>query len=503
MSVKNTHPDYDRMAPKWKRCRDVMAGQDAMRAATIASSVKRMETQTTVEAYIPALKDQTPSDYTSYVCRAPFYNASWRTVSGLNGMLFRKSPTVDVQESVRPLLDDVTLCGEPLEMFAKDVGEECLAVGRVGVLVDYPVAVQLDANGREVQMTQADAERLNLRPTFCTYKAESIINWQERVINNKNVLAQVVLVEQASIREDEFTEKLETQYRVLDLDAMNQYRVRIFRINKTTGLDEQIGNDVYPTMNNARLDYIPFVFLSSDDVTPEVDEPPLIDLVDMNIAHWRSTADYEHGCHFAGLPTPVVSGYTPLKDGEKLYVGSATAWIFPEKEAKATYLEFTGQGLNALKENITDKEQRMAVLGARMLEALKKGIESAQTASIHRVGEQSMLASTSTSISLGLTRALQWFSDWAGANGDASIDLNKDFFPAPMDAQTLSALVSAWQSGAISDQTLFDNLQQAEIQGADATFEEEQARIANSAPRLTPKLVADPFAAPPVGGPAA
>jgi hypothetical protein len=250
-------------------------------------------------------------------------------------------------------------------------------------------------------------------------------------------------------------------------------------------------------MNNARLDYIPFVFLSSDDVTPEVDEPPLIDLVDMNIAHWRSTADYEHGCHFAGLPTPVVSGYTPLKDGEKLYVGSATAWIFPEKEAKATYLEFTGQGLNALKENIGDKEQRMAVLGARMLEALKKGIESAQTASIHRVGEQSMLASTSTSISLGLTRALQWFSDWAGANGDASIDLNKDFFPAPMDAQTLSALVSAWQSGAISDQTLFDNLQQAEIQGANTTFEVEQARIANSAPRLTPKLVADPFAAPP------
>jgi hypothetical protein len=61
MSVKNTHPDYDRMAPKWKRCRDVMAGQDAMRAATIASSVKRMETQTTVEAYIPALKDQTPA----------------------------------------------------------------------------------------------------------------------------------------------------------------------------------------------------------------------------------------------------------------------------------------------------------------------------------------------------------------------------------------------------------------------------------------------------------
>jgi len=31
--VKTTHADFDKFAPKWKRVRDVVAGQDAMHEA--------------------------------------------------------------------------------------------------------------------------------------------------------------------------------------------------------------------------------------------------------------------------------------------------------------------------------------------------------------------------------------------------------------------------------------------------------------------------------------
>jgi phage terminase large subunit len=44
VAVNSTHPDYDTFAPKWKRCRDVIAGQDAIHAAG--------------EAYLPRLKDE-------------------------------------------------------------------------------------------------------------------------------------------------------------------------------------------------------------------------------------------------------------------------------------------------------------------------------------------------------------------------------------------------------------------------------------------------------------
>lgn len=99
-----------------------------------------------------------------------------------------------------------------------------------------------------------------------------------------------------------------------------------------------------------------------------------------------------------------------------------------------------------------------------------------------------MLSSVAQAISLGMTRALGWFSEWAGATGDASIDLNRDFYPIDMSPQEIAGLVAAWQAGAISDQVLFDNLQQGEIIPHGVTLEEEQARIAESGPKLSPVL---------------
>ena len=41
--------------------------------------------------------------------------------------------------------------------------------------------------------------------------------------------------------------------------------------------------------------------------------------------------------------------------------------------------------------------------------------------------------------------------------------------------------MSAWQAGAISEQTLFQNLQRGEVVAEGVTFEEEQERIRSGA----------------------
>ncbi len=480
MSVKTPHKDFERLNRKWERCRDVFAGQDAMRARCVEKGIKINSTITALEAYIPALKDQTPDDYKGYIIRAPFYNASWRTLAGLNGMLFRKPMKVEAPEALKPMLEDVTLMRCSLQTFAQQVSSEALGIGRVGILVDYPTV-------EGENLTKADAAKLNLRPTMTMFRAEDIINWKTRRIANRVLLSQVVLAEVEPLPgSDEFEEKSELRYRVLDLDSSDQYRVRIFRVT-SDGKDEQVGGELLPKLKGQRLPYIPFIILGADGVQYDCDEPPLIDLVDMNIAHWRVTADYEHGCHFAGLPTPVVSGYQPPKEGEKLYIGSASAWLFPDPNARASYLEFTGSGLTPLKENLADKEQRMAVLGARMLEAMKSGVEAAETAGIHRIGEQSVLANVAQSVSMGLTIALRWFTEWASlAPEGVLIELNRDFLPTAMTPEELTAQVSAWQMGAISKQQLFDNLKGGEVISPSATFEEEEARIIAQAPSAPP-----------------
>lgn len=477
MGVKHQHADYTAMMVKWQRCIDVCKGQDAIHEAGTL--------------YLPQLKDQELEEYNNYKTRTPFYNATWRTVVGLQGMLFRKPPKVIVPNIVTPMLDNITLSGTSLHIFVLEASEECLKVGRVGIFVDFPIAPG--------NATQADAISENYRPSMKMYSATSIINWKTTTIKNKTVLSMVVIKEAIDIPKDEFEDVVGIQYRVLDLFQMgvlipntnlgtvkNVYRVRIFTVDAKTGNDILMST-AYPTIKGEHLEEIPFQFIGVDDVSWKVDEPPLIDLVDMNLSHYRTTADYEHGCHFTGLPTPVISGYTPEAEGEKFYIGSMTAWVFPRPDAKASYLEFTGQGLQSLKDNLDKKEGHMAILGARMLEVQVRGVESANTAAIHRGGEQSMLASVAQAISIGFQRALKTFCQFAGATSTADVrfDLNRDFFPVPMDALTLTALIAGWQNSAYSYETMFENLKAGEIIALETTAEEEQAAIkANPPPML-------------------
>lgn len=459
MSVKNTHEDYKESCAVWKRCRDAAEGQDAIHEAG--------------KEYLPMLADQTPAEYNAYKTRASFYNATWRTIAGLQGMIFRKPSVVKVADVVEPLLEDVSLSGENLHIFSLQIIEELLIVGRVGIFVDYPT---IDT----VRTTEADSRRMGLRPTLKQYTTESIINWRHTVIDNRCTLSMVVLAEEVyGTGETEFDAVESEQYRVLDLFQLPKkngttelvYRVRVFTVNAKD--EDVLVSTSYPKIKGKYLTYIPFYVVGTSRVKIDPDVPPLVDLVDVNLSHYRTNADYEHGCHFTGLPTPVISGYTPEKDGQSFGIGSMTAWVFPRPDARATYLEFTGQGLKALEANLSRKETQMVVLGARMLESKQSGGDSPTGAAISMGGEQSLLASISQAASMCILRALTTFSEFAGSTEPVTFRLNKDFFPMAMSALDLTALVASWQNGAISYATLFANLQRGEIVDIDQTIEKE------------------------------
>lgn len=458
--VNHRHREYNEYAPLWKRARDVLEGQDAVHKAG--------------EAYLPKLKDQEETDYKAYVKRAGFYNASWRTIAGLLGMMFRKPPTTELPGQIETYADDIDMAGTSLETFARDVALEVLSVGRVGILVDHPAVDGVQP------LSVAAAEALGLRPMLKTYKAESIINWKYGRVRNHWVLVQVVLEEEIEEADGPFKTDEVTQWRVLSLDESGFYRQQVYRRLKAEGEFEQIGDDVYPMIGSRNLDFIPFYIVGSDGVDSEPEEPPLIDLFDLNLSHYRTNADYEHGCHFTGLPTAVVSGYIAGEGDGKLYIGSQAAWVFPDPAAKASYLEFTGQGLGALKDNLDRKEQQMAVLGARMLADETGQVETLGATQIKRSGENSVLAAIATAISEAIERSLTVFALWAGAAGEVVYQLNRDYNPAMLDAAQLTALTKSVQAGMISHETLFDLMKRADLIEPEVTFEAEQERIASS-----------------------
>ena len=458
--VKTTHADYDKYSAKWKRCRDAVEGQDAIHEGGVA--------------YLPRLKGEDDADYTARTKRSDFFNGTWRTINGLGGMIFRKPPVVDVPNGIAPYLDDINLAGKDLDGIASEVIEDLLAVGRIGLLVDHPTAPENVST-----ITVATAARMGLRPTIQLYRAESIINWKHTRVSNAWALSMVVLKECEAIPDGEFVQKDEDRYRVLDLDEGGRYRQRLFMV--VDGKDIQIGGDIYPLMNGQPLDYIPFAIVGVEGKGADIDAPPLVDLVNSNLALYQINSDYRHGLHFTGLPTAVVSGYVPEKAGEKLYIGSASAWVFPDPAARAAYLEFTGQGLGALKEAIADKKQEMAVLGARMIADESMSVEKTLGATqIKRAGENGVLGAIALSASKAITWALEIFAEWGGHAGEVSYELNRDFTPTEMSPQQLTALMAAWQQGGLSEADLFVLLKRGDLIAHDKTLEEHQEQVASA-----------------------
>ena len=463
MPVDQTHPQYRLWAPAWRKCRDVAQGQDRIHAAGTA--------------YLPALSGQSPQEYAAYQGRALFYNATGRTIDGLSGLVFRKPPLVRAPEGMTAFLRDVDAAGLSLQGFAERLVEDLLQVGRAGILVDYSA-------GSSARLTARQARGLGRRVIWTAYGAEDIIDWRWELLWGARVLTQVRVRERLTLAGelDEFDRREEEQVRVLELVSDGEgggrpyYRQRLFRRGRQGW---QAVEEIVPRRQGAPLDFIPFVFVGPRDTTPGVDKPPLLDLVQVNLSHYTLMADYRHGLHFTGLPTPVVTGHHHDPSEGELKIGSGTAWVFGEPEARAFFLEFKGSGLGAMKAELEALESRMALLGSRALAPEKRAAETAEAAAIHRSGEQSLLASLATAVSLALERALEITRDWGGyGQGEVGVQLNTDYLAQPLDAAGLSALVKSLQAGALSWESFVYNLARGELLPPGRTAARERELIA-------------------------
>lgn len=467
--VDTTSEAYDEMAPIWQRCRDVIAGEDAVKRAG--------------DTYLPQLSGQDSAEYEAYKTRAKFYNASARTHEGMTGMIFRRPAEVTVPEKIKGLTIDATMTGVSLSELATTVGNEVIAVGRIGVLVEYTRAPT-------DQLTEAQADEYGLRPYLTLYKAEAIIDYAKAGVDNKADVSMVRLMEKRTAKDpaDEFATTTTEQIRVLDLDAEGYYRQRVFVKTETDGkTDWSETETIYPIMQGEKMRWIPFVFINPDNTEPKICKPPLLDLINLNLTHYRLAADYYHGLHFTALPTPVIIGQSTDSLTGVMRIGGSSAWILPNPEADAKFLEFTGAGLSEIRTEMGILRSEMATQGMRILAADPKGIESAETASIHRAGENSVLASIAGAIGSGLTTALRYLGEWAGlteeqAEAECTVALGTDYLPKGASPQMFAEWTKAYLMQTISFPDYVAKLKQWELVEGNKTVEEIRAEIETTPP---------------------
>jgi hypothetical protein len=441
MPVDSTHAEYDCFSPKWVRIRDVCAGSD---------EVKARRTQ-----YLPQPSGLDDADYLDYITRAEFFPAATRTVDGLLGAIFRKDPFVEVPAGQDDLLDHLTIQGSDFTTFSKSVGQEVLTLGRYGVLVDV-----------------IDDDNL---PFAAGYTAENIINWQIAHIEREPVLTMVVLREfrQAPKADDPFVIETRRRWRVLQLGILDDQSPDITPVYIQTLFEEvknekggdqivQIGQ-VVPLRRGEPLNKIPFIFFGPTNLTPDIEKPPILDLVDTNLSHYRTSAELEEGAFFTGQPMYVISGRGIGEETPGVFkVGSRSALRLDEG-GSAKVLTVSGEGMGILIKLMESKEQHMAILGARILEDQKAGVEAAATMAMRHRGENSLLGCLADTIGRGMSRVLEIMIWWNGVDDpDVTSEFNKDFTSLKLTGAEIVQLVSAFQSGAVGPEVFFKALKDGE-----------------------------------------
>ena len=444
---------YKKLEPLWAKCRLTIEGDDALKNSSEIGKI------------VPRLEGQKDSEYKAMVARATLFNASARTKEGLLGLVFRKDVDAVYPEAMHSVIDDMTLAIDNrmnLNDFCYNALAEDIEVGRVGHLIEMP---KTSTEG----MTKAQVAALNLRPYVAVYRAESIMDWRFDRVNNAAQLVMVRLYEEVDEWVSDVERKTIKQERRLLLEG-GVYIQRVYRDTSDGKSVIQIGDDIIPQMNSKALSFIPFI---CDLVTGK---PPILDLVNINLSHFRTEVDREHGAHYTATPTPMFAGFQ-FADGEAFHLGATSGYSTTNPDAKWGYLEFEGAGLATLKEIKEEKAQQMAVMGARFLDQDKAAAEAEGTVKLRRSGETSVLSALAKYRSMQVKRTLEIMRDWMGISGDITVEINSDYSEVGLSSEEMTALFAMLQGGSISEQTFFYNMKRGELYEDGTTFEEEQERI--------------------------
>ena len=137
MNVNSTHFEYGASLAGWQRARDVIAGEDAIKAAGTR--------------YLPRLEAQPDAQYLTYRCCASFFNAAVRTADGYVGLIFRRAPfhrlplaKSNLRQALATFANDADMLGLSLYAYAMNAITEVIPV-------DYALRVPCGGSGPGVR----------------------------------------------------------------------------------------------------------------------------------------------------------------------------------------------------------------------------------------------------------------------------------------------------------------------------------------------------------------
>lgn len=452
--VSSTHPDYDDRADEWQTMRDCARGAKAVgeRGAIYLPMPSGFRTQA----------DSGTAMYGAYSLRAQFPDLLAPTLRGMVGVIHRVEAQIEGIEEGKPLAylwEKATADGLPLEALHRRLTAEVLLMGRYGLLTDVSPDGGL--------------------PYLAGYSAESLINWSDD--------RSFFVLDESGLERTDFEWQDFKRYRVLVLDGA----VYTAEIYDGEGVDAPQGRIEPVISGGLKLDEIPFVVIGPRDLAVKPDEPPLIGVAKASLALYRLDADYRHQLFSTGQETfVVINGDAPTAVGSGVIITlKGDQGVTPD----AKYVSPTGKGIDAHRVAIQDERSNAVASGSSLFDNEQGQQESGEARKLRLGAQRATLTSVALASASGLERALRYAAMFVGQDpNEIVVKPNLQFIDQVMNPLDAANLVKVWQAGAISKQTLYENLQRGEVASAERTFDEEQELIAEDQQGLEPEPEAEP-----------
>lgn len=464
MSLDSKHPKYSEFIDDWLTMRHTYRGERV---------IKEQGTR-----YLPytsgQIADGAEGDskskgrlaYEAYKKRAVFHPFVSQAVEGALGVMHHKPPTIELPSALESMREKATVNGEGLEQLLRRINEAQLVTGRYGLLLDV-----------------APNEDGTATPYIATYNAEHIINWDqgnrtENVLENLNL---VVLDESSYERDSDLNWEFKNKYRVLVLgdlglnenaDDTTSYRTGVFDEAKATLTEAGL---TIPSIRGNTLEKIPFVFVNSQDILPDPDDPSLLGLARLALAIYRGEADYRQSLFMQGQDTLVIIG-SAQDDGNEMRVG-ANAMIGLPIGGDAKWIGVDSQGLPEMRQSLENDRKAAGAMGGQLLDTTSREKESGDALKVRIAGQTATLNEIALSGAFALQTILRDAATWMGANPEeVVVTPNLDFADDELGSKTLVEYMTAKTLGApLSLESIHSLMQDKGL--TQMEFEEELDKI--------------------------
>lgn len=413
MNILENHPEYDERHDDWERVTDSLN-----KVKIKLAGVKYLARTGGQTVYF----ERTGSNaaYDAYKGRARFPSLVYPAVLALTGIAHRLPYDFEAPDRFIEMCKTITAGGEPLEELSRKCVSRGLQHGRYGLLAD------VDFSGN---------------PYISIINAISIKDWETESIGGREVLVYVKIQESHNQSPIMGTRDIVQRYRILSL-VDGFYTCEIYDDSGVL-----VNSALAEKASKQRLDYIPFVIAGSVDLRSACDESPMLALADTAINIYQLDADYRQSLHMTSQPTPVITGAGNDDEGTVRYIGSSNVWYLSEGST-AEYLEVSGKGLTAQKDEINDEYARGAKIGGELSSDSGRA-ESGEAIKLRMFSRHASLFSVAAVAGAAIDKALKMCADIVSITGPISFKPNLDFTGSDIS----DALMLILHNGTLSGTT--------------------------------------------------